>query len=94
MDEPLSNITGIHAECADERHKRFQVKYTVEDVRVGDWVKKNFSGEHIWVKVEKIDGQKISGKVDNDVVTDCGVRCGDAVELEFSEVEEICWRDD
>ena len=97
MENP-ANIAAIHDECAEARRSRFQARYTIDDVDVGDWVKKKFTDgdrcEHAWVKVAGKTGSTLLGTVDNDMVAVGNVKCGDPVTLEFSEVEEICGKDD
>lgn len=98
VNENPANVVGIHDECAEERRRRFQARYTVDDVDVGDWVKKKFVdgglGEHAWVKVTGKSGARLFGTLDNDMVLVKNAKYGDSVELDFSEVEEICAEDD
>lgn len=96
--EDSGNIVRIHDKCAEERRKQFQAKHTIDDVEVGDWVKKKFAdehgSEHAWVKVTGKAGSVVHGVVDNDLVLVVCVRDGDKVDVQFDEIEEICGKDD
>lgn len=55
----------------------------LEKVKVGDYVKVSTGDERFWVEVTKVDGSKISGEINNDLVcTDNhGLKCGDKIEF-------------
>lgn len=90
--ENINNIVGIHKECADERKNKFQETFDKNSVEVGDYVKKCFTNgneaEHMWVKVNKVEEDKIIGILDNEPVVMSNVKYKDLVEVEFGDIEE------
>ena len=46
------------------------------------WVKVCENRERFWVEVKEVDGDKISGCVDNDLVFEHDFKCGDTINFE------------
>lgn len=92
--EDTSNIGFVCAACAP---KTMGLREVPEDI-VGRYVKKAFPGtspegknevEHMWVKVQSVQGHTLFGTLNSDPVYDCGVSYEDPVQVDIEEVEEI-----
>ena len=78
-----------HSAKPDRRYLNWRLEHFL-----GRHVKKSFNDnkgqtEHLWIKIFKIDGGKLVGKVDNDPVFDIGIRFGNIVRVDRSEIEEV-----
>ncbi len=45
--------------------------------------------EHMWLRVEKVDGPLLVGTLDNDPVMETEVKFGDTINFFVSEIEEV-----
>lgn len=93
--DPLDNIVGIHAECAE---KQFQKSNPGLVLKPGDYVKIGFNDhidgevitEHMWIKVTEImNNNTYLGELDNDPVYLTNVHCGLPTVFNVKEVAEI-----
>ena len=55
----------------------------------GNWVKICDNQERFWVAVQKVDGEKIIGRVDNDLVHEHSFKCDDIIEFEKRHVMQV-----
>jgi uncharacterized protein DUF2314 len=90
MEDPRN----IGAVC--DRHAPKAGRYKDADPKtfIGKYVKLGFpskSGriEHMWVRVESIEGAELHGVLDNDPVLDVGFVCGDGVGFTVDEIEAV-----
>jgi uncharacterized protein YegJ (DUF2314 family) len=49
--------------------------------------------EHMWVEVDRIDGETIAGRVSNDPGDVPNVKCGDSVTVKIADVEDWIYQD-
>ena len=88
-EEDPRNTIFVHRECYKNAHPD-KGKF---DVQVGNFVKIKFSdengNEYMWVRVEKANGDKFEGVLDNDPTLVKYVNCGDNVQFNKEDVWEI-----
>lgn len=89
VEEDQSNILMVCRECSKSMYSnkgRF-------DVKIGNFAKIKFSdengNEYMWVRVEKANGDKFEGVLDNDPVLVKYVSCGDNVQFRKEDVLDI-----
>jgi len=95
MKEPLSNI-GMT--CKKHASKPMDYKGPLEDL-IGKFVKRSFRTEtelieHMWVKVVSVDGDTITGILENDPLFVKGLVCGDEITVERGQIEEVYKEED
>ncbi len=91
MKEPLWNMGGIHRECAEKRVQEWQKKKT--RLKPGDFVKTHFedetgSREHMWVLIKTINGDLITGELNNDPQIVTALNCGDTVTIHRRDISD------
>ena len=73
---------------AQEQNKKhpdtFEVptKETLDSLTSDVWVKICENKERFWVQVKEVDGDKITGRVDNDLVFEHDFKCDDEIQFE------------
>ena len=73
---------------AQEQHKlhpdTFEVPsdITLSELNLGQWVKICDNKERFWVEVKDVNGEKITGRVDNDLVFEHDFKCDDTIDFE------------
>ena len=55
---------------------------TLDSLGIDQWVKICDNKERFWVEVLEIDGDKITGRVDNDLVFEHDFKCDDKISFE------------
>jgi uncharacterized protein YegJ (DUF2314 family) len=90
MKEPQSNILGICPDCASNRLASFQSK-PAPDYQIGGFVKTALTSpertEHVWVKIEKINKDTITGALNNDPIF-FEVKCGDKLIVDKNQISD------
>lgn len=92
IDKNDPRVAAAKAE-AQRRWPEFEAAFKARDPKRAYAVKSPFptkdgSSEHMWVQVRSIDGEKITGELDNDPVDDVGLKAGDSVTLKLADVED------
>ena len=64
-------------------------KDELDDISIGDFVKVCDNDERFWVIVEEIDGDTITGVVDNDLIRDHSFSCGSKISFDKCNVYNI-----
>lgn len=90
----VSNTEGICACCVTSRWLEWQRANKDTKIVPGDFVKiafyaPNDGQEHMWVRVNAVNGDKIVGQLDNDPVLIEDLKCGDKVELDRIQIEDL-----
>lgn len=92
-----SNQDNISFFCAKHAPNAMGLKKVPKDI-IGRHVKKAFPAidphgieqlEHMWVKVQSVQGHTLFGVLGSEPVYDCGLSYEDPVQVDIEEVEEI-----
>jgi len=93
----MENLALVHKECCDYRCNKWQQDHKDLILEPGMWVKKQFTQdtftEHIWVILTVVDGDSLTGTLDNDPFQLTNVKWGDIISFDRSEVEQHMIRD-
>ena len=94
----MENPSNIYFTCP-EHSSRPQEKFALMNPKkfLNKWIKKSFNEidtnkmEHLWIKIKSIkpNSNALIGVVDNDPFLNLNVKCGDAVEVQLTEIEDI-----
>ena len=85
-------ISFIDAQEMHRKHSHcFQVPndHHLNKLKVGDYVKICEGNERFWVELTEVEGQKLSGRVDNDLFFTHDFECDDIVHFETRHVYNI-----
>lgn len=91
---------NIIAVCEEHASKPQEVySKMAPDFFIGKFVKKGFPGlnpvtkktqlEHMWVRVQSVEGKNLMGKLDNDPVFEMELKLGDTVKVGLHEIEQV-----
>jgi uncharacterized protein YegJ (DUF2314 family) len=84
------NIEMVCKDCSAKKYPR-KGKFTSEEICRAKYVKKSFSGEHMWVLITRVESDgTIYGTVANTPLLADKPQFGDLVDVKPSEVEELC----
>ena len=90
-EESLNNIAMVHASCGDARRDAWQADNKDTILKNGDYVKIGVEDdgktEHMWFIIKNIDGNTITGKLDNDPIV-VNMKCGDELKFDRSAVSQ------
>ena len=88
----------IHAHCAEERRKQWQLDNKETGIVIGDFCQIQFDqiidglleSEHMWVHVAVVDNnkQEYTGLLDNDPTFITNVKCGDTITFKKEKIEQ------
>lgn len=80
---------------AQEYQKKFPESFQapnhdeLSSLKIGDFVKICNGKERFWVIIEKLDGNQLTGRVDNILVFSCGYSRGDRVSFQKDHIYNI-----
>lgn len=90
-DSPQTGL--IHSYCASVRRERFQSVHHIYEV--GDFVQAIFGPpeypgtvEHMWIEIQSVDEQSVTGRLDNDPVALPTLKWNDIVTVPKSSIEQ------
>lgn len=86
------NVEYIHRECIEQRKQEFQEEYKNKPIKCSYAkiaFKEDSNVEHMWVKVDFNNGEKLLGRLWNDPVTLKNVKYLDEIIFNRNEIEEI-----
>jgi len=96
MDSQIPNIGFIHDECAQARLDNFQAHFKPEILQPGMFVKsaikvtRDGSVEHMWIKIESIGSDSVTGTLDSDpLISEELIGYGDTITVKFTEISEL-----
>lgn len=96
-DMPIEDPSNIGFLCSKHAPKPLGLRKVPNDI-IGRFVKKGFPAvtpegfdqiEHMWVKVQSVQGNTLFGTLNSDPLYDCGLSYEDPVQVDIEEVEEI-----
>ncbi len=87
MREPKNNIRLVHPECSPIPNPELAAKGA--KYFLGKTVKKRFAREHMWVRIDGLKGNVLTGILYNDPIM-TALKLGDRVEVRLNEIEEVC----
>lgn len=80
---------------AQKQHKKYPDTFWVpsqdllDSISTANYVKICDNHERFWVEVMEVDGDKITGRVDNDLVHEHNFKCDDTIKFEKRHVMDI-----
>ena len=87
-----SNVFFTCRDCSVKTYPR-KGKFSRSEIMLASHVKARFSdggyGEHMWIKVTKVEENEVIGTLDNKPVIVISPRYGDSVAVPFSEIKDI-----
>jgi len=86
--EPEENIITLCKECRKRLYPNAG-NWKKPDMKFASHVKKNFNGEHMWVKIVSIHDDGVIGTVDNIPVTEGSPTLGTMVCVPYEEIEDV-----
>jgi uncharacterized protein YegJ (DUF2314 family) len=86
--ESKDNITIVCSKCSDKFYPN-KGHWTKTDMKYATLVKKNFNGEHMWIKIISVQNDGILGEVDNIPIFPDSPKLGQTVYVEYKEMEDI-----
>ena len=93
----MEDRENIGFACKDHAPTTLRLRKVPNDI-IGRHVKAGFKAvapdgstgtEHMWVKVQEVQGHTLMGYLDSDPVMDCGINYEDPVQVDIEDVEEI-----
>ncbi|MDH5375803.1 MAG: DUF2314 domain-containing protein [Candidatus Bathyarchaeota archaeon] len=75
-------------DCSEKKYPK-KGKFTREDLKDCSHVKKEFHGEHIWVRITEVLDDGVKGTIDNDPVFETTPDYGTEVFVKYSEIEDV-----
>jgi uncharacterized protein YegJ (DUF2314 family) len=86
------NVVPVHRECAEKRKQQFQEEYKNKPIKCS-YAKIAFEEddniEHMWIKVDVNNGEKLLGRLWNNPVKLKNVKYLDEIVFNRNEIEEI-----
>lgn len=96
---PHSEVNNIQIFCKDHGPQAGEYTGKPPGDFIGKLVKRVFQAkkspipgmisEHMWVKIHDINGNRLIGTLDNQPILDVGLKYGDMVTVELTEIEDI-----
>jgi uncharacterized protein YegJ (DUF2314 family) len=94
----MENRSNIYFTCP-EHSSRPQEKFALMNPKkfLNKWIKKSFNEistnkiEHLWIKIKSIkpNSNILVGVVDNDSFLNLDIKCGDTIEVQLTEIEDL-----
>jgi len=91
----MKNIEFVNAqEMAKDYPTTFDAptKEELDKIKEGDYVKICDNKERFWVIVEEVDGDIITGEVDNLLIGDQNFNLGDSIEFKKENIYDITYK--
>lgn len=95
MTRKLETVQGsdtaiaICGECADQMRQHQLTPEEIASIKPGVFVKVSHNQEGFFVKVEKVEGDRVTGIVWNDLLKEHPFKFGDFLEVTLDEIYQV-----